>query len=172
MKITTIKLYQFTILFSVLILLTICKLSNKNSRKKTKFGNSITSRKRSHTKNNNPPAPVENPTIVAKRKCQINCDEALQKSKNGPNKTENPIKVEHHLFAKNKEIDVEYYLCECLLTSQNQIVTKEFYFANKTNVQTWFHNDEDGIKVYKKTLKSDFKKELNKEGNTEYHLVQ
>jgi len=158
--ITTFKLLQVTILLSVLILLTIARSTSKKNR-----NNKHTS-KRVHrllepTKNT-PPTKInkavgkpkkEDPIAIAKGKCKEKCDEELTKSKNEKKQGNAvPIKNDFSLYTKKKVEDFEYYLCECRLSDENRVLQKEYFYANKSNVQLFIKGDDDGDKFYKKDL--------------------
>jgi hypothetical protein len=177
MKITKIKLLQLTILLSVLILLTISRHTNKNSRKhkQKKFQRILKYHQNQNNNNinnyvnsNSAQDPQEDPIVTSKRKCKESCDKELEKSKNVVDlKNKIPTKDEFNLYIKKIDEDIEYYLCECLLSDKNSIVKKEFYFANKSNVDLFLKNDDDGRKVYKKMLK----KGLSDSDNGKYKKV-
>jgi DNA-binding response OmpR family regulator len=111
----------------------------------------------------------QDPIVTAKSKCKESCDKELANSKKQHSENrETPTKNEFALYTKkNINDNIEYYLCECLLSSDNRVVQKEFYFANKMNVDMFFKNDDDGRKVYKKTLK----KGLSDSDNSIYQIV-
>lgn len=160
MKITTLRLFQVLVFVSVLILITISKASNKNKRNK----------KYSGKRNRVSSQPKEDPILIAKGKCKEFCNKELEEAKKKPiqDQTKIPVDNSFNVYHKKAEEDIEYYLCECLLSNDSQIVQKEFSYANKSNIQAWFKNDDDGKKVYKKSLK----KGLTKEGNEKYKLIQ
>lgn len=179
MKITTFKLLQVTIILSVLFLSTIARLTykhkNKNNRKfkSKKFHRISISNKNGHTTNNNinnnsTDQPKEDPIVIAKKSCLSSCSNELKESRDGVHLQDQvPVKNESNLYVKKKDEDTEYYLCECLLSNDSQIVQKEFFFANKNNVKAFLKGDDDGRKVYKKTLK----KGLSESANAIYQIV-
>lgn len=169
MKITTFKLFQVTIILSVLILLTIARNSHKSIRK-NKVKKYQKNKDITNTDVNNQNNLNKDPIAIAYKKCKQSCDKDLIESKNKshaePDKI--PIKNEFNLYTKKKDEDLEYYLCECLLSNNNVIVQKDFYFANKSNVEYFLKNDDDGKKVYKKKLK----KQQNNSQKAKYELVK
>jgi len=170
MKITTFKLLQTTFLFCVLILVTIARNSHKSYRKhKSKNTHRENLNNNSNNPNKSSQKPKVHPIVIAKEKCQESCEKELNKSmKNSqaePDKI--PIRNKNHLYIKKKAEDTEFYLCECLLFNGNQVVQKEFYFANKSTFKIFIKNDDDGRKVYKKKLK----KGLSDSQNSMYQIV-
>ena len=177
MKITTFKLLQVTIILCVLFLSAIARLTFKNKNKNRsskhkskKFYRLSTSNPIGTTNNKDKKSqkPKEDPLIIAKRNCVSSCDNQLKESiKEVRLENEIPIRNESNLYVKRKDEDTEYYLCECLLSNNSHVVQKEFFFANKNNVELFLKGDDDGRKIYKKTLK----KGLSESDNAIFKIV-
>jgi len=133
MKITKFKLFVITIIFTVLFLITLTKVTKRRKHKKTSFR-------------------FKNPEITnAKNKCKNFCDEELKLSKKSPlvkDPAKSPSRVVANLHQKKNKQDHEYFLCECQLRTDNTLLKREFYFVNKNNLDAWFKQDDDGRKVY------------------------
>jgi hypothetical protein len=140
MKFTRNKLMLIVLVTILSLLLSILSLEkNKSKHKKGKNNNDKMTGPRSPKK-----------IKIAKNICNKSCNqEKIEFEKiYSKDKKKKPYEMTTSLYARLRDINTEFYVCECLFTSSKALLNRVFYFANKNNIDLFYKNDSDGIIVY------------------------
>lgn len=87
---------------------------------------------------------------IAKNICNKSCDqEKIEFEKiYSEDKKKKPYEMTTSLYARLRNINTEFYVCECLFTSSQALLNRVYYFSNKNKIELFYRNDSDGIVVY------------------------